>query len=126
MRRNLIALGAAGALLAVTAAGIAAPAPNAVNTYSGSCVVTKAGKMKGAVTVALTGSNLASSFLDLTGCTTPVTVVRRIARTGAQMPFNANGMQCTPSISGSTGKWRCVFQAADTPGKVTYTFTYKY
>lgn len=126
MRITVIAATASAAIMAVAATAVAAPVPNAVNSVSGTCVVTKAGKMKAATTVKTTGSNLAPAFLDMTGCEAPVAIVKRIASTGIQKQFRAQGFLCTPSISGSTGKWKCVFNAADTPGTIRLSFTYTY
>ncbi|NBQ44359.1 MAG: hypothetical protein EBU23_18340 [Mycobacteriaceae bacterium] len=127
MNAPRIIAGAAAALALVgTGAAMAAPAPNAVNSMSATCVVAKSGKAKAATTVKITGSNLAASFLSGTGCQSPVTIVQKIAKTGIQEPFRSGLYSCTPSISGSTGKWTCSFQAADTDGMLKLTFTYKY
>ena len=128
MNANRILAGAAAAAIALagTGAAMAAPAPNAVNSVTSTCVVAKSGKAKSATTVKITGSNLAASFLSSTGCQSPVAIVQKIAKTGVQQPFTSGLYNCTPSISGSTGKWTCKFQAADTGGKLTLTFTYKY
>ena len=71
-------------------------------------------------------SDLAAAFLPTTGCQQAVTIVNKVAGTGIEKPFRSGYYACTPSISGSTGNWKCTFQAADTDGKATLSFTYKY
>ena len=123
---KIIAAAAAVAALATAGAATAAPAANAVDSASLTCVVSKAGKIKQATTVTIKGSDLATSFVSTAACSQAVTIVKKVATTGVEKPFQSGLYRCTPSISGNTGKWKCVFQAADTGGNATLSFTYKY
>lgn len=114
------------AALATAGAATAAPAPNVLDSTSLTCVVSKGGKIKQATTVSIKGSNLAASFASTASCSQAVTIVKKVATTGIEKPFQSGLYNCTPSISGNTGKWKCVFQAADTGGASTLSFTYKY
>ncbi len=124
--RTIIAAAAAVTALATAGVATAAPAANAVDSVNATCVVSKAGKIKQATTVTITGKDLAGSFLGTTGCQQPVAIVRKVATTGIEKPFRSGLFACTPSVSGSSAKWKCVFNAADTDGTATLSFTYKY
>ncbi len=123
---KILAAVAAVATLTTAGSALAAPQNPVVTSVTTKCVVAKSGKAKAATTVTIAGSQIAPAFLSGTGCQSPMTIVQKIARTGIQRPFTSGLYTCTPSISGSTGKWTCVFQAADTASKLTIRFTYRY
>lgn len=123
---RLIALAASVAALAVAGTAVAAANTTVVTKVTGSCVVARSGTAKSTTSVAIAGSNVASAFNTMTGCQAPVAIVQRIARTGVEMPFNSQGFRCTPSMTGSTGRWKCLFQAADTATRITLSFSYRY
>ncbi len=114
---------AAAAALPAAAAG---PAATLVTRATGTCVVAAVPGLSGTTTVTSSGTQLAPSFLDLTGCQAPAAIVTRIGATGIEKPFAAQGFRCTPSISGASGRWTCRFQAADTSGQITLTFRTRY
>ncbi len=124
MNARTIAIATAVAALSATTAAIAAPDTVVVNSTKGTCVVSKAGTAKGPTTVMVSGTQVANAFLDMTGCAAPVAIVRKAGV--IQMPFHSQGFACTPSITGSTGAWKCTFRAADTATKITLSFSYRY
>jgi hypothetical protein len=117
---------AAGALAIAAPAALAGPAPTVVTSATGTCAVGKVVGLASATSVSISGTQLAAPFLSMTGCQAPYAIVKRIGATGVQRPFVAQGFRCTPSISGSTGRWTCLFQAADTDAQITMRFTTRY
>lgn len=124
MNVHTIVIAAAVTALSATTVAIAAPNTVVVNSTKGTCVVAKAGTAKGPTTVTVGGAQVASAFLDMTGCVAPVAIVRKAGV--FQMPFRSQGFACTPGITGRTGTWKCIFRAADTATMITLSFSYRY
>lgn len=83
----------------------------------------------GRVTVTVTGSNVDPSQADQATCAEAKVVAREVTAGGSEMPLNADGFQCTPSVV-STGpdvvNWECTFQGADTATDITMSFQATY
>ena len=83
----------------------------------------------GQTTVTVTGSNVDPSQADSATCAEAKTVARQATAGGAEMPVNADGFQCEPSVV-STGpdkvNWECTFRGADTSTDITMSFQVTY
>lgn len=83
----------------------------------------------GQATVTVTGSNVDPSQADQATCAQAKTVARQATAGGAEMPVNADGFQCDPSVQ-STGPdvvdWECTFRGADTATDITMSFQVTY
>jgi hypothetical protein len=83
----------------------------------------------GRTTVTVTGSEVDPSQADQATCAEAKVVARKVTASGSEMPLNADGFQCTPSVV-STGpdvvNWECTFKGADTPTDITLSFQATY
>lgn len=83
----------------------------------------------GQTTVTVTGSDVDPSQADSATCAEAKTVARQATAGGAEMPVNADGFQCEPSVV-STGpdkvNWECSFRGADTATDITMSFQVTY
>lgn len=83
----------------------------------------------GKATVTVTGSNVDPSQADQATCAEAKVVAREVTSGGSEMPLNADGFQCTPSVV-STGpdvvNWECTFRGADTATDITMSFQATY
>jgi hypothetical protein len=71
-------------------------------------------------------TNVPASQTGLASCTAASALVKGVARTAAEMPVTVQGSQCTPSVSGSTAKWTCVENGADSALTITTKFPLTY
>lgn len=124
--RTLITTIAASAAIAVAAPLASAdPAPTAVTSVIGTCTVAKLPGLSKATKVRIRGTDLAASFLTMTGCDSSYAIVGKAAT--MQMPFSLAGFDCTPvMVSKRVGKWSCAFAAADSAARISQTFTARY
>ena len=87
------------------------------------------GVQGGQTTVTVTGSNVDPSQADQATCAEARVVAREVTAGDSEMPLNADGFQCTPSVV-STGpdvvNWECTFQGADTATDITMSFQATY
>jgi len=83
----------------------------------------------GEATVTITASNVDPSQADSATCPEAKVVARQVTAGGAEMPVNADGFQCEPSVQ-STGPdvvdWECNFKGADTATDITMSFQVTY
>jgi hypothetical protein len=83
----------------------------------------------GQATVTVTGSDVDPSQADQATCAEARTVARQATAGAAEMPVNADGFQCDPSVQ-STGPdvvdWECTFRGADTATDITMSFQVTY
>lgn len=125
LRTILTAAAACTAIAVAAPLASAAPKPTVVSSVNGTCTIAKLPGLTGVTKVKIKGSELAASFLDMTGCDSAYAIVKKASV--MEMPFSSNGFQCTPSmVSTRVGKWSCVFQAADSSARITQTFTANY
>jgi hypothetical protein len=91
------------------------------------CTVNNIPGVVGNSTVAnVNATDVPASQTALASCTAASALVKGVARTGAEMPVTVQGSQCTPSVSGSTAKWTCVENGADSGLKITTKFPLTY
>lgn len=91
------------------------------------CTVNNIPGVAGNSTVAnVNATDVPASQTALASCTAASALVKGVARTGAEMPVTVQGSQCTPSVSGSTAKWTCVENGADSGLTITTKFPLTY
>jgi hypothetical protein len=91
------------------------------------CTVNNIPGVVGNSTVAnVNATDVPASQTALASCTAASALVKGVARTGAEMPVTVQGSQCTPSVSGSTAKWTCVENGADSGLTITTKFPLTY
>ena len=92
-----------------------------------SCTVNNIPGVVGGSTVAnVNATDVPASQTALASCSAASALVKGVARTGAEMPVTVQGSQCTPSVSGSTAKWTCVENGADSGLTITTEFPLTY
>ena len=83
----------------------------------------------GQATVTVIGSDVDPSQADQATCSQAKVVARQATAGGAEMPVNADGFQCDPTVQ-STGPdtvdWECTFRGADTATDITMSFQVTY
>ncbi|MBJ7343591.1 MAG: hypothetical protein JHC46_08400 [Solirubrobacteraceae bacterium] len=91
------------------------------------CTVNNIAGVVGGSTVAnVNATDVPSSQTALASCDAASALVKGVARTQAEQPVTVQGSQCTPSVSGSTAKWTCVENGADSGLTITTKFPLTY
>ena len=92
-----------------------------------SCTVNNIAGVVGGSTVAnVNATDVPASQTALASCAQASSLVKGVARTQAEMPVTVEGFACTPSVSGSTAKWTCVLNGADSALTITTKFPLTY
>lgn len=91
------------------------------------CTVNNIAGVVGGSTVAnVNATDVPASQTALASCDAASALVKGVARTQAEQPVTVQGSQCTPSVSGSTAKWTCVENGADSGLTITTKFPLTY
>jgi hypothetical protein len=126
------ALAASLAIASVAAAGVpagalAASSSSSTKTLNYPVTVKKGILASGTkVSTRTVVTNPESSVSDWWNGRTIVSVVRTGVNGKYQSPYNAQGYQCTPTVSAKSTKFVCKLQGADVPTTVRLTFTANY
>ena len=92
-----------------------------------SCTVNNIAGVVGGSTVAnVNATDVPASQTALASCAQASSLVKGVAQTQAEMPVTVEGFACTPSVSGSTAKWTCVLNGADSALTITTKFPLTY